>query len=128
MNAAGVGLLMTVLLEHSRLGTILIGALAIGATISAAGLFVSVESRYAGFSGILHGLAVLVVFAFAERAPWLAAAVGAVLMAGVATALAGWARPWTADVAIHTHLCGIAAGVAIGFWNWRAAHARELSP
>ncbi len=128
MNAVGFGLVTAVLLEYSRPGTLLTSALAIAAAISAASVLLAIESSYAGFSGILHGLAALAVFALAKRAPWLAAAVGVVLVAGVVTALAGWSRPWMADVAIHTHVCGIAAGAAIGFWLQRTAQAREFAP
>ncbi len=127
MNAVGVGLVTAILLEHLRPGTILLGALAIAAAISAASVLLAVESGYAGFSGVLHGLAALAAIALAKRAPWLAATVGMVLIAGILTALAGWSRPWMADVAIHTHVCGIAAGAVIGFWL-RHAQRAEVSP
>ncbi|MCY3821530.1 MAG: rhombosortase [Gammaproteobacteria bacterium] len=120
MNAAGTGLVAAVLLEYLRPGTVLWGALAIAAAISATSVLLSVESSYAGFSGVLHGLAALAAVVLAKRAPWLAATVGVVLIAGVLTALAGWSRPWMASVAIHTHVCGIGAGAAIGFWLRRA--------
>ena len=110
MNAAGTGLVAAVLLEYLRPGAILLGALAIAAAISAASVLLAVESIYAGFSGVLHGLAALAAVVLAKRAPWLAATVGVVLIAGVLAALAGWSRPWMANVAIHTHVCGIGAG------------------
>ena len=116
MNAVGVGLVTTVLPEFLRPITLLASALAIAAAISAASVVLVAESRHAGFSGILHGLAAVAVFALAKRVPWLAAALGAVLMAGAVTAMAGWSRPWTTDVAVHTHLAGIAAGTASGVW------------
>ena len=120
MNAMGAGLVTAVLLEYLRSGTMLLAALAIAAAISAASVLLDVESSYAGFSGVLHGLAALAAVVLAKRAPWLAATVGLVLIAGVLTALGGWSRPWMANVAIHTHVCGIAAGAAIGSWLQRA--------
>ena len=128
MNAVGVGLVSAVLLEYSRPQTILTSGLGIAAAISAASVLLAIESGYAGFSGILHGLAAMAVFALAKRAPWFAAAVGMVLFAGVVTALADWRRPWMADVAIHTHVCGILTGAAIGFWLQRKAQAEEFAP
>ena len=128
MNAVGAGLVTAVLLEHSGHAVIFLSALAIAAAISAASVFLAIESSHAGFSGVLHGLAALGVFALAKRAPWLAAAVGVVLVAGVVTTLAGWHRPWMEDVAIHTHVCGIAVGTAIGFWLQRKAQFARQKP
>ena len=127
MNAVGAGLVTAVLLEHFRPLTVLWGTLAIAAAISAASLLPAIGSSHAGFSGVLHGLAALGVFALAKRAPWFAAAVGVVLLAGVVTTLAGWHRPWMADVAIHTHVSGITAGTAIGYWLQRKAQTGEFA-
>ena len=128
MNAVGAGLVTAVLLEYFQPLTVLWGALAIAAAISAASLLPAIGSSHAGFSGVLHGLAAMAVFALAKRAPWLAAAVGVVLFAGVVTALAGWRRPWMTDVAIHTHVYGILTGAAIGFWLQRKPQAEEFAP
>ena len=120
VNAVGAGLATTVLLDFMRPARLLASAVTIAGTISAASVLLVAESTYAGFSGILHGLAAMAVFALARRTPWLAAAVGVVLVAGVVTAFADWHRPWTTDVAIHTHLIGMAAGAAIGVWTRRS--------
>ena len=123
MNALGAGLVTALLLEFWRLDTLFVSALAIAVAISAASVFL-VEASHAGFSGILHGLATIAVFGLAQRSPLLAATVALALVAAVVTALAGWSRPWTADLAIHTHVCGIAAGAAIGTWLRRKALRR----
>ncbi|MCY3622084.1 MAG: rhomboid family intramembrane serine protease [Gammaproteobacteria bacterium] len=124
MNALGVGLVTAVLLDFLRPARLLASAVTIAGTISGASVLLAVESTYAGASGILYGLAAIAVFALAKRTPRLATAVGVVLMAGVATAFADWHRAWTADVATHTHLIGMAAGAAIGVWVRRSAPAR----
>ena len=116
MNAVGVGLVTAVLLEFWRLGTVLVSAAAIAAAISGASVLFRFEPGYAGFSGVLHGFTAMAALALAKRSPWLAAAVASLLVGGVASALAGWSRPWMADVAIHTHVFGIAAGVSIAAW------------
>lgn len=121
MNAVGFGLVTAVLLDFLRPAMLLASASIIAGTISAASVLLVAESSYAGFSGILYGLAAMAVFALARRMPWLATAVGVVLVAGVVTAFADWRRPWTADIAIHTHLIGMAAGAAIGVWTRRIA-------
>ena len=116
MNAVGAGLVTAVLLEFWRFATVFVSALAIAAIISAGSVLFFVETSFAGFSGILYGLAAMAVFGMAQRTPWLAATVAIVLLAGVVTALAGLNRPWAADVAVHTHVLGIAGGAGIGVW------------
>ena len=115
-NAVGAGVVAAILLAFHRLATVFGCTAVIAAVISAASLLFFGESRHAGFSGILYGLAAMAVIRLSPRSPWLAATVAIVLIAGIVTALADWGRPWTADIAVHTHLCGIAAGVAIGLW------------
>ena len=121
VNALGVGLVTAMLLEFVRLRTIIASSAALAGTISLVSIALCVDVGYAGFSGVLHGLAAMAAFALWNRAPWLAATVAVLLVAGIATALAGWSRPWTADVAIHTHVSGVAVGIALGVWLRRRA-------
>lgn len=115
-NAVGAGLVAAILLEFHRLATVFGCTVAIAAVISAASLVFFGESSYAGFSGILYGLAAIAVIRLAPASPWLAATVAIVLVAGVVTAIADWSRPWTTDVAVHTHVLGFAAGAVMGLW------------
>ena len=116
-NAVGTGLVTAILLEFHRLPTVLGSAAAIAAVISAASLAIFGESNHAGFSGVLYGLATMAAFGLAARSPWLAVIVAVALVAGIITAFFGWSRPWAADVAVHTHVCGMATGAAIGSWR-----------
>ena len=118
-NAVGTGLVTTILLEFHRVPYVLGSAAAIAAVISAASLVLFGESNHAGFSGVLYGLAAMAAFGLATRSPCLAAIIAVALVAGIFTAFFGWSRPWSADVAVHTHVCGMATGAAIG--GWRAA-------
>ncbi|MDE0038514.1 MAG: hypothetical protein OXU77_13320 [Gammaproteobacteria bacterium] len=59
----------------------------------------------------------MAVFGLATGSPRLAVIVAVALVAGVITAFFGWSRPWAADVAVHTHVYGIATGAAIGSWR-----------
>ena len=115
MNAVGFGLVMTVLLDFLRPAWLLACAVIIAGAISGVSVLLVAESAYAGFSGVLYGLAAMAVFGLATRSPWLAVIVAVALVAGIITAFFGWSRPWTADVAVHTHVCGMATGAAIGW-------------
>ena len=124
MNAVGVGLVTTVLLDFLRPARLLASVVTIAGTISGVSVLLVAESTYAGFSGILYGLAAMAVFGLATRSPWLAVIVAVALVAGIITAFFGWSRPWTADVAVHTHVCGMATGAAIG-WSRRLKRLAE---
>ena len=121
LNALGAGLVTTILLEFVRLRTIVTSSAVLAGAISLFSIALFVDIGYAGFSGVLHGLAAMAVFALWNRAPWLATTVAVLLVVGIATALAGWSRPWTADVAIHTHVSGVAVGMVLGVWLRRRA-------
>ena len=123
MNAVGVGLLATILMEFVNLPTLVASSAILAGAISLASVLLFVEVGYAGFSGVLHGLAAMAVFTLYKRAPWLAAMIAVLLIAGIATAFAGWSRPWTADVAVHTHVVGIAVGTGLGYWLGRRTFA-----
>ena len=118
MNAVGFGLVTAVLLDFLRPARLFASVVTIAGTISGVSVLLVAESTYAGFSGILYGLAAMAVFGLAKRSPWLAVIVAVALVAGIITAFFGWSRPWTADVAVHTHVCGMATGAAIG-WSRR---------
>ena len=71
---------------------------------------------FAGFSGILYGLATMAAFVLRKRSPWLAGSIAVVLVAGIVAGIAGYSRPWTADVAVHTHGVGVGVGAWLGNW------------
>lgn len=68
-NAVGAGLVAAILLEFHRFATVFGCAVAIAAVISAASLVFFGESSYAGFSGILYGLAAIAVIRLARLRP-----------------------------------------------------------
>jgi len=116
LNALGFGLVFAVLRDTLSLKAIVASSIILASTISLASVLLWVDIDFAGFSGILHGLAAMAVFALRKRRPWLAWLVAILLAAGIVAALAGYSRPWTADVAVHTHVVGIAVGAALGRW------------
>ena len=119
LNAVGFGLVLAILRDTMKLPSIIASCVILASAISLASVLLFIQEDYAGFSGVLHGLAAMTVYALRKRSPWLAAMVAVFLVAGIVTALAGYSRPWTADVAVHTHVVGIAVGTALGAWIQR---------
>ena len=119
VNAVGCGLVVTILRDFMSWKTITACAVILASTISLASVLLWVRIDFAGFSGILYGLATMAAFASRKRSPWLAGLIAAVLVAGLIAGIAGYSRPWTADVAIHTHVVGIAVGAWLGNWIGR---------
>ena len=116
LNAVGCGLVLTVLRDSMSWKTITAGVIILASAISLASVMLWVRTDFAGFSGILYGLATMAVFALRRRSPWLAGLIATVLIAGVVLGIAGYSRPWTADVAVHTHVVGMAVGIWLGNW------------
>lgn len=124
VNAVGCGLVLTILRDSMSWKAITACAVILASAISLAAVLVWVRIDFAGSSGILYGLATMVVFALRKRSPWLAGLIAVVLVAGIIAGIAGYSRPWAADVAIHTHVVGVAAGAWLG--NWIHANPSRL--
>lgn len=116
VNAVGCGLILAILRDSMSWKAITACAVILASATSLAGVLLWVRVDFAGFSGILYGLATVAVFALRKRSPWLAGLMAAVLVAGIVAGIAGYSRPWTADVAVHTHIVGMAVGAWLGNW------------
>ena len=116
-NAVGVGLSIAVILDLAKPRTVCASLLLIAAGIGAVHMLVDFRfgNQFAGFSGILYGLAALIAcLLWATSKAW-AAGIALALIASIAFSLSGW-NPWGFEMATATHVCGVAFGAAAGAW------------
>lgn len=116
-NALGLGLSLTVLLELARPRTICSAAVFVAAGISTVHLLIDFPSgsEFAGFSGILYGLAALIACLLVGSSAAWAVGIALALVASIAISLSGWS-PWAFETATATHVSGGVLGAFAGAW------------
>ena len=116
-NALGFGVGLTVVYELVTLRTLLISVLFIAVGIDAIFLLTSLREggEFAGFSGILYGLAALIACLLIGKASVWAIGIAAALAGTVAFSLADL-PPWGFETATGTHVAGIFLGGIVGCW------------
>ena len=71
VNAVGCGLVLTILRDSMPWKAITACAVILAWAISLATVLLWVRIDFAGFSGILYGLATMAAFALRKRSPWV---------------------------------------------------------
>ena len=116
-NALGLGIALTVLYELVTVRALLASVLFIVVGIDAIFMLPGFQTggEFAGFSGVLYGLAALISCLLIGKLSLWAAGIATTLAASVAFSLAGWS-PWGFETAAGTHVAGMVLGVTAGTW------------
>ena len=121
-NALGLGLALTVLAELATPRALFGATLFIAAGIDAVFLLAEFGSGdgFAGFSGLLYGLAALTACLLVRTARAWAVGIAAVTVVSLTAGLSGWS-PWGFETATTTHVTGVVLGFFAGAWLRRTA-------